>query len=360
MGAIQAVTTDCRLAAGIAALACVAAASPARAAETDFLLLPTWIYFDAQPESGPGFDDDLPFLDLFVTSESDRFRFMGELVLSESRFDIDVAQRFLVGLRTGDGGTLWAGRFHSPLGYWNMAFHHGGYFKTSISRPSVVRFESEGGPLPMHLVGLLYSGDSPAGDLGAVNWLVGGGYGPEFDGQLDEMDLFSPSRGEHDFSGVVRLGYQPDIGTGTEFGLFLGGSRIPGNFAGIDRIDQLQAGVYANVEVGRTRLIAEYFHLDNEITDRGGSSDGAFGAAYVQGELSLGSRFTAYGRLEDTFGGDGDPYLALFPALPQESRLGGLRVELGERAAMAFEIAREESAFGVADVYSINFTASLF
>jgi hypothetical protein len=29
----------------------------------------------------------------------------------------------------------WAGRFHSPYGYWNTAFHHGAQLQTSLLRP---------------------------------------------------------------------------------------------------------------------------------------------------------------------------------------------------------------------------------
>lgn len=51
-----------------------------------------------------------------------------------------------------------AGKFHNPLGYWNNAYHHGTLIQPTISRPDAVKFEDEGGILPIHLTGLWLSG----------------------------------------------------------------------------------------------------------------------------------------------------------------------------------------------------------
>ena len=47
-------------------------------------------------------------------------------------------------LRLSDELTLWGGRFHTPYGYWNTAFHHGAQIQTSIGRPRFLEFEDEG------------------------------------------------------------------------------------------------------------------------------------------------------------------------------------------------------------------------
>jgi hypothetical protein len=47
-----------------------------------------------------------------------------------------------------------AGRTHADIGYWNTAYHHGHWLQPSIARPGWVRFEDEGGLLPVHWVGL--------------------------------------------------------------------------------------------------------------------------------------------------------------------------------------------------------------
>jgi hypothetical protein len=47
-----------------------------------------------------------------------------------------------------------AGRWHTDLGYWNDAYHHGTWLQPTHLRPRLVRFEDEGGILPVHWVGV--------------------------------------------------------------------------------------------------------------------------------------------------------------------------------------------------------------
>jgi hypothetical protein len=66
------------------------------------------------------------------------------------------------------------GKYHTPIGYWNTAFHHGAWLQTTISRPQMVQF---GGTLiPVHFVGLLAEGNLPSGGLG-LGYSVGVGNG---------------------------------------------------------------------------------------------------------------------------------------------------------------------------------------
>ena len=60
-----------------------------------------------------------------------------------------------------DAATLWAGRFHTPYGIWNTAFHHGAQIQTSLSRPRFLEFEDRGGILPAHTVGAWLTGTLP-------------------------------------------------------------------------------------------------------------------------------------------------------------------------------------------------------
>ena len=56
------------------------------------------------------------------------------------------------------------GRYHTPIGYWNNAFHHGAWLQTTISRPEMVKF---GGTfIPTHFVGFLAEGNIPSGGAG--------------------------------------------------------------------------------------------------------------------------------------------------------------------------------------------------
>ena len=63
-------------------------------------------------------------------------------------------------------GWPWVGA--TPLGYWNEAYHHGALLEPTVDRPEALKFEDDGGILPVHFVGLEFSGKAPlaGGDLG--------------------------------------------------------------------------------------------------------------------------------------------------------------------------------------------------
>ena len=66
------------------------------------------------------------------------------------------------------------GRYHTPINYWNTAFHHGQWLQTSITRPEMIQFG--GRVLPVHFVGSLVEGAVPAGGLN-LNYKAGVGNG---------------------------------------------------------------------------------------------------------------------------------------------------------------------------------------
>ncbi|HLK51366.1 MAG TPA: hypothetical protein VKT49_24660 [Bryobacteraceae bacterium] len=66
------------------------------------------------------------------------------------------------------------GRYHTPINYWNTAFHHGQWLQTTISRPEMTQFG--GSFIPVHFVGSLVEGVTPAGGLN-LNYNVGLGNG---------------------------------------------------------------------------------------------------------------------------------------------------------------------------------------
>jgi hypothetical protein len=66
------------------------------------------------------------------------------------------------------------GRYHTPINWWNTAFHHGQWLQTTISRPEMVQFG--GRFIPVHFVGALVEGSLPAGGWN-VNYQGGVGNG---------------------------------------------------------------------------------------------------------------------------------------------------------------------------------------
>ncbi len=96
-------------------------------------------------------------LDFLVTAQLGSFLFTGEYVfeLDEETFETDVdVERVQIQWRR-DNFWIGAGRFHTEVGYWNNAYHHGLFLQLPIDRPRALRFEDDGGLIPAHWVGLV-------------------------------------------------------------------------------------------------------------------------------------------------------------------------------------------------------------
>ena len=90
-------------------------------------------------------------LTLHMTSElSPRTTFFGEISFTPrsdagtgtpaaTGFNTEV-ERMIVRFDHSDQLKVSVGRYHTPINYWNTAFHHGQWLQTSIARPEMVQF----------------------------------------------------------------------------------------------------------------------------------------------------------------------------------------------------------------------------
>jgi hypothetical protein len=108
-------------------------------------------------------------LDFFLNSSlSENMDVLSELVAETGR-DNDVKfeiERVLLRYTPGDYLSLGLGRYHTAVGFYNTAYHHGTLFQTAVGRPFIYNFEDAGGVLPMHNVGVTANGRIPSGSLG--------------------------------------------------------------------------------------------------------------------------------------------------------------------------------------------------
>jgi hypothetical protein len=125
---------------------------------------------------------------LHLTSAlSPRVAFFGELTLSTRAdagtgspaapgFNAEV-ERSIIRLDRNDYFKVSFGRYHTPINWWNTAFHHGQWLQTTISRPEMTQFGGQF--IPVHFVGGLVEGTAPAGGLNiSYKAGVGNGRGP--------------------------------------------------------------------------------------------------------------------------------------------------------------------------------------
>jgi hypothetical protein len=80
------------------------------------------------------------------------------------------------------------GRYHTPINYWNTAYHHGQWLQTTISRPEMTQFG--GSFIPVHFVGTLVEGEVPANGLNLnYNFGLGNGRGAVISRAGDFSDI---------------------------------------------------------------------------------------------------------------------------------------------------------------------------
>jgi hypothetical protein len=127
-----------------------------------------------EPKTTSGFN--LGQLDLHLASPlSRKITYFGEITFNAhpNGYTVEV-ERNIIRYDYNDYFKLSFGRYHTPIGYWNTAFHHGAWLQTTIDRPEIVKF---GGTfIPVHFVGFLVEGNIPSGGAG-LSYNVGLGDG---------------------------------------------------------------------------------------------------------------------------------------------------------------------------------------
>jgi hypothetical protein len=88
-------------------------------------------------------------------------------------FNVEL-ERLIIRYDLNDYFKVSFGRYHTPINYWNTAYHHGEWLQTTASRPEMTQFG--GSFIPVHFVGMLVEGAVPAGGLN-VNYNLGLGNG---------------------------------------------------------------------------------------------------------------------------------------------------------------------------------------
>lgn len=111
----------------------------------------------------------------FASALSGKVSYFGEVSFTAEPTTYDLAvERSIIRYDYNDYFKLSFGKYHTPIGYWNTAFHHGAWLQTSVSRPEMVKFG--GSLIPVHFVGAQAEGNIPSGSLG-LGYSVGVGNG---------------------------------------------------------------------------------------------------------------------------------------------------------------------------------------
>lgn len=199
-----------------------------------------------------------------------------------------------------------AGRGHTALGYWNQRFHHGTWLQTTTERPLIYAFESRGGMLPIHFVGLELTGnlDTPAGLVSYHANLA--------NGRGDSPNLVEMTRDKDDTKMVSLMAtLEPAEDLGIGFSVL--SDRIPGN-AAIDptragRIEELIFGTHTYYQSYPYDLVAEILAIRHD--DHSLNREFSHYGGYVQLGYAFGS-WKPYYRFDFVQVEGGDPFYTDF------------------------------------------------
>ena len=249
-------------------------------------------------------------------------------------------ERAQLGYQFSDAATVWIGRFHTPFGYYNTAFHHGQEIATSLRRPRFLLFEDQGGIMPNHTVGAWLTGAERVAD-GRVTYdvFVGNGQGIS-SGSID------PRSGGVDHGGAIyggNLGYVfGDILNGLKVGVSAFRSHIS-DTEQVGRITQVDnTGVYFAYDTDRFEYLGEYYRFnDRDLTDGGPVRQSNAGFLQFAWRLPLA---TPYVRYERAVLDQGDNFFALQTNGVSYYRGAlGLRFDLDPKSALKLELGRTKN-----------------
>jgi hypothetical protein len=271
---------------------------------------------------------------LHMTSAlSSRVNFFGELSFTARSdagqgspaapgFNAEV-ERMILRFDQSDQLKLSIGRYHTPINWWNTAFHHGQWLQTTIARPEMIQF---GGKfLPVHFVGGLAEGSIPAGGWN-LNYKggIGNGRGQVISRGGDAGD------NNGTLAWLANVFVKPDAAYGLEVGSSVYGDRL--TLASGRSFHEQIVAAHAVWQKEDPELIAEFAAVRH--TEVGAVSSTWNRAFYVQAAYRLpgsGKLFKPYVRFEHI---GIDPLDVVFIGVPLlDGTTAGVRYDFASFAA---------------------------
>ncbi len=245
-------------------------------------------------------------------------------------------ERLQIGYQLGDSTKLWVGRFHTPYGYYNNAFHHGQQISTSLRRPKFLAFEDQGGVMPAHTVGLWLSGSQRLGD---GRWTYDAFVGNAQEIHEGVLDMAQGGKFRSDATVGGNVGFRLGKLDGFTVGVSYFGADVDDDALSPNRTRVNSYGAYAVLDNDRWEVISEVYRFaDEDLSASGGSHASTAGFAQVARRLN---RFTPYARYEHAAFDQSDPFFSAQVSGTSYRRGAlGVRFELALPSALKLEFGR--------------------
>ena len=323
----------------------------------------------ATPERNGAFVGSLT---LFTAPQlGDHVRSLFELLseFNTAGTNVITVERAQIGYVFNDAFTIWGGRFHSPYGYWNTAYHHGAQLQPSIARPVMLS-----GALPAHTIGLWATGQFDVGASKLTYDVYGGNSTRVAGGSIDPNHTSGDNKNKnigfnlgYNAGGVMeglRAGIHGLRGKVTECAsVDTSGNCAPGTTTTYttpappaivttttitdptEKTKVTMVGAYTHYENYNVELIAEYYRFKNTnlISTAAPGYKSKSSSGFVQIGYVLGS-WIPFIRYEET---DYDPKDEFFKNLSNgknySKNIVGVRHELNSNAVLKTEFAQIRS-----------------
>jgi hypothetical protein len=196
--------------------------------------------------------------DLFARSElSDNLSVLTEATLTalpRNTFNAKL-ERLLLTFSPSNHFSAAVGRFHTGVGYYNAAYHHGTWFQTAVGRPLVFAIDGDIGVVPIHTLGVSTTGDIPSGALG-LRYVAEVGSGRA--GQSSAATASQPSLNDNNTPAVnVALIARPENVDGLQFGVSLYRDRLTLSDTTKAGIDETIGAAHALYKTDAVELLSE-------------------------------------------------------------------------------------------------------
>jgi hypothetical protein len=210
--------------------------------------------------------------DLFMTSKlSEHISFLAELVFGFDATNVLGADLERVQLTYTANKYLQVsgGRYHTAIGYYNTAFHHGTWFQTATGRPFMYFFEDSGGLLPVHNVGATATGLVPGTASTGLHWIAEVGNGRASSLQNAPVQNFQSDRNYK--SNNVAVYIKPDWLHGLQVGANTYHDHLFPD--GVTQVDERINGVYGVYITPTWEFMNEAVFMRNAIAQTGQTFD---------------------------------------------------------------------------------------
>ena len=284
-------------------------------------------------------------LDLFVNPQfGNNGKGIAELIFEHSNTGETEMElhRLFFDYSFNDLATVRAGRFLTPLGYWNEQFVHNAQTQTSILRPTFL--DDDEGVMPLHMVGLLGygGGDFAGGKLKYEVYFTNGARITNADGGGGQLDSNNLKNDKNAYTAGINLNYE--FRGGLE-GLRLGGHFLHGGVNSYDADGQLLTKTGLNIVGGYAlynnynwEVISEFYDFIDKDRSNGTGTHSSW-AGFIQAGHTFFDRLTPYARLEKAHLDLNDSYFSQQAnGKPYSREALGVRYDLTPRSCIKLEL----------------------